>query len=608
MAAAGNEKFPDMTRLNKKSRQDIERCLNEFQGRKDLVLDPDLMKPLDRITGGAAFLKDNGVDKIFKLDRADKQIKLVGCDRRVYLVRPKINIMKIIADHISSEQSRGENRKYRIVMVPRRLFLCEMILEQEGVLGHCDLDEVDLNLLPLDTDILSMETPEFFKSFYLDSDLTLLQTVSKSVHTIQGITGEIPNVYCLGRAGKMCYELLKQMTGERLIQPDYPRSEIGHLFLIDRGVDFVTPLCSQVTYEGLLDDMFGIQCGCVEFGKDITQKDQPVKVRLNSEDEMYEAIRCRHFTNVFDFLKSKAQDLQSLSDKRKEFTKVKDMKDFVANDLRKLNQSKANLTYHIGACEQIIQKKNKGDFVEYMQTEHSLLEGTALRENLNYIEESINKQNSLMSNLKLMCLTSLTNDGIPARDYKSLKTQFVQSHGFEQLITFHNLKKVGLLREQEVSSQSRVSAGVAALTRNSSFKNIRKRLNLIPSVDVDLRSPCDMSYVFSGAYAPLSCKLVEQVLQREGFSGMEEITKHIPGSVHADVKLRTPGKGIKGMTNQPGRPAPVVLVYFIGGCTYSEIAALRFLGKQQGYKFIVATTSLFNGNSMLNTVIEKSPL
>lgn len=48
-----------------------------------------------------------------------------------------------------------------------QLFLCEMILEQEGVLGYCDLDQVDLDLLPLDTDILSMETPEFFKSFYL---------------------------------------------------------------------------------------------------------------------------------------------------------------------------------------------------------------------------------------------------------------------------------------------------------------------------------------------------------------------------------------------------------------------------------------------------------
>ena len=36
------------------------------------------------------------------------------------------------------------------------------------------------------------------------------------------------------------------------------------------------------------------------------------------------------------------------------------------------------------------------------------------------------------------------------------------------------------------------------------------------------------------------------------------------------------------MSNQPGRASSVVLVYFIGGCTYSEIAALRFLGKQQG--------------------------
>ena len=31
--------------------------------------------------------------------------------------------------------------------------------------------------------------------------------------------------------------------------------------LIFSEVDYVTPLCSQVTYEGLLDDMFGIHAG-----------------------------------------------------------------------------------------------------------------------------------------------------------------------------------------------------------------------------------------------------------------------------------------------------------------------------------------------------------
>lgn len=66
------------------------------------------------------------------------------------------------------------------------------------------------------------------------------------------------------------------------------QAEIGNVFLIDRGesscplfcssllgavflsltlslcltdVDFVTPLCSQVVYEGLVDDIFRIKCG-----------------------------------------------------------------------------------------------------------------------------------------------------------------------------------------------------------------------------------------------------------------------------------------------------------------------------------------------------------
>ena len=37
---------------------------------------------------------------------------------------------------------------------------------------------------------------------------------------------------------------------------------------------------------------------------------------------------------------------------------------------------------------------------------------------------------------------------------------------------------------------------------------------------------------------------LHQVLQREGFTGLEEVVKLLPGGVHDNVKLRTPGKGI----------------------------------------------------------------
>jgi len=49
-------------------------------------------------------------------------------------------------------------------------------------------------------------------------------------------------------------------------------------------VDLVSPLCSQVTYEGLLDDIFGIQCGVVQFDKSVTGADNVMKVPLNSDD------------------------------------------------------------------------------------------------------------------------------------------------------------------------------------------------------------------------------------------------------------------------------------------------------------------------------------
>jgi hypothetical protein len=37
-----------------------------------------------------------------------------------------------------------------------------------------------------------------------------------------------------------------------------PSSVLGELILIDREVDFVTPLMTQLTYEGLIDETIGI--------------------------------------------------------------------------------------------------------------------------------------------------------------------------------------------------------------------------------------------------------------------------------------------------------------------------------------------------------------
>lgn len=60
----------------------------------------------------------------------------------------------------------------------------------------------------------------------------------------------------------------------------------------------------------------------------------------------------------------------------------------------------------------------------------------------------------------------------------------LQSHGFEQLVTFSNLKSLGIVTEQETGSQAgtplnKVASGMAAMTRRSTFQSLCKKLSLV---------------------------------------------------------------------------------------------------------------------------------
>ena len=52
-------------------------------------------------------------------------------------------------------------------MVPRCLRVCELVLEQEGVYGVVQIEDLHLGLLPLDSDIISLESPDLLKSIFM---------------------------------------------------------------------------------------------------------------------------------------------------------------------------------------------------------------------------------------------------------------------------------------------------------------------------------------------------------------------------------------------------------------------------------------------------------
>jgi len=188
------------------------------------------------------------------------------------------------------------------------------------------------------------------------------------------------------------------------------------------------------------------------------------------------------------------------------------------------------------------------------------------------------------------------------------------------------------------------SAPISVAASKYPYAALRKSLRLLiedpDSVD-DLEN--DISYVYSG-YAPISVRLVQCVAQKGGvlsnpatekerkskdaadgtkakgpsvgkvqahpilgWKGFEDVVTSIPGGT-VDIIQKTPdGLDAAGSTASSSflsRDQPTTtVVFFLGGCTYTEIAALRWVGRQnRGRKFLIATTSIISGASLVESI------
>lgn len=91
--------------------------------------------------------------------------------------------------------------------------------------------------------------------------------------------GTIPNIYCKGDGAKMVYDILK------MDQDDPQQGEIESLLIFDRSVDLLTPMLTQLVYEGLIDEFFNINGNIVSLDKKILGKegDDQMLIQLASE-------------------------------------------------------------------------------------------------------------------------------------------------------------------------------------------------------------------------------------------------------------------------------------------------------------------------------------
>ncbi|XXG94090.1 Vacuolar protein-sorting-associated protein 33 [Hypoxylon texense] len=668
----------DAEQIREKARKDLLYLLEAVRGKKNLVIERSLAGPIGVVVK-VSTLQDYGVDKFFFLENknADTSQRNVVFMARGECARHAQSIAGLSSPpafspfsdaSFSTQESRAYKQikrlqresqtghEFHIFWVPRRTLVSDKILEEAGVLGDVNIAELPLYFFPLERDVLSLELDSSFQDLFLFKDTTPTFLMAKALMGIQSKHGLFPRIIGKGDNAKRVAELLARMRQEILAGEVAsegaksgltPSNTIESVIIIDREVDFVTPLLTQLTYEGLIDEVWGIQNNQTDIDSTIVgappqstpqntastptaaSTSRKRKIQLDSSDKLYEGLRDANFAIVGTLLNKVARRLQSDYDSRHASKTTAELKDFVKK-LPGYQTEHQSLKIHTGLAEEIMKHTRADEFSRMLEVQQNLAAGADPSSQFDAIEELIARDVPLREILRLLCIYSCISGGIKTKDFDQFRRLVLEGYGYQHLLTLHNLEKVQLFlsRTSPMASMIPMPGSGTATGTKTNYTYLRKQLRLIVD-EVNEHDPNDIAYVYSG-YAPLSIRLVQCLLQKQyllsitrgngvsgasattgsgaqGWRGFDEAVKHVRGQAFDELQ-KGEDKAVKARALlSGGGDKKTVFVVFVGGITFTEIAALRFIAKKEEARrnIVICTTSIISGNKMIDAAMEK---
>ncbi|XP_030382122.1 vacuolar protein sorting-associated protein 33A [Scaptodrosophila lebanonensis] len=589
--------------LQEAAHNELVQHLERIEGSKVVVLDKALVLPLGLVTEVKVFTERN-IKLIVLSGELDVPKDVTNI---IYIVRPQVSLMDQVGNHVMKLGQQG--RQFHIFFVPRRSCLCEKQLENKGYLSSFgSVEELSWNFLPLDADVVSMELPHAYRDVTIDGDTTSLYQAAMGLVQLQRLYGRIPKIYGKGVQAQRVWDHAKQLAINEKSLYNGDKGAIDQLILLDRGIDLLTPLATQLTYEGLIDELFGIQQNKLmmpahhfpasnigiagdSFAKLLGFPNTKI-ISLHSGEEGYSELRNKHFNEVIRLLERKVKELNIEMNKYSREHSVRQLHIFV-DKLKILEEEKRAMSQHTEIATLIQTQVNEYTFAEDVAAEQEFMVCADIDKTSVYIEDQIARKNELRNVLRLICLQCAAASGLKEKVLNSYKRDLAQVYGLEVLLTVSNLEKAGLLYPQ---------------TESRSYAVLRKTLRLTVEDSVEVE-PKDISYVHS-FYAPLTTRLVELSLKPLGWQSLKSQITNLPGPTFEDFQAQLIGIGGRHVGTTPSEGSllhvpRVVLVCFVGGCTFAEIAALRFLAAQEDnhVEFVVATTNIINKHTFLDSVM-----
>ena len=206
---------------------------------------------------------------------------------------------------------------------------------------------------------------------------------------------------------------------------------------------------------------------------------------------MFSVIRDIHINYAINEINTKYEFLDTLLKRKDQYKTISEIEEFMKHAHILLNINKKSLiplglqyNYNTKLISQLNYIENKINRKQLANLEYMIISDTGLRhEAKSELELEIAQCEEKERLLRLMCLLSLTENGIDEKKYYSLTNSFIYAFGLEETLRIMNLKKVGLLKIKPKSISSFL--GIS----KDHWKDIKAEFNLMPErVGVDRKS------------------------------------------------------------------------------------------------------------------------
>ncbi|SCO66682.1 vacuolar protein sorting-associated protein 33, putative [Plasmodium vivax] len=398
--------------------------------------------------------------------------------------------------------------------------------------------------------------------------------------------------------------------------------------IIDRRIDMVTPFCTPFTYEGLLDHLFGISNLQIEIPRYIifneaskaskastpstplgerreegsqhhsdVLKNMMVRVKLkNSVDVLYNDIKDLNPNQVGLYLHNKASEIKETYKEKDTLKDIEEINTFLKK-IKVKHYEHNSLSTHVNLASFILTTMKKEANFNKLKLEDEIIQlnstsdRTTLLNIVQQIKLLIYTNEDIYEVYRLLCLFSVVTNGFSETHINELKKDILESYGIRELSRINKLHLCNIIKHQP--------------KQKFIWGNLRNHFNLLSN------DHNDISYVCNG-YAPLSVRLIEYMgILKNNMQAFPEIFNLLSGPT-LDIVQNAVGYGKFGINKgerkkeqapwggDPEGQKDVVLLFYVGGISYAEIAAIRNLNRHsRDYHYLIFTTEVISSRRLL---------